>query len=264
MIFRIVFSFLCIILVACNVTNREDISDLTTKLQWEKIFNGEDLSGWTMKINGFPLGENFANTFIADDGILRIRYDGYGDDFSDRFGAVFFDKKLSDFRLKLDYRFVGETAPGAPEWGFRDSGIQFHGQSPSSMNIDQAFPVCLEFNLHGGDGINERPTGEICTNGTKVEIEGILNENFCTPPKIARTFHGDQWVNLEIEVKEGVIKHFVNGEEILKYSSPIYDEKHDLGKTFIMGESNILSEGYISLQSNSHPIDFRNIELIEY
>ena len=159
---------------------------------------------------------------------------------------------------------MGETAPGGPEWGYRDSGVQFHSQSPSSMKIDQPFPVSLEYNLHGGNGTDERPVGEICANGMLVEINGQLNDSYCTKPTVKKTFHGDQWVTLEIDVKDGVIKHFVNGEKILQYVNPIYNKEHDLGKTFIQNDEVAVTGGYISLQSNSHPIDFRKIELLAY
>lgn len=233
--------------------------------KWVKIFNGKDLDGWTMKINGRPLGENYGNTFRIENGIISIRYDNdVYKNFNNQFGALYFKKKLTNYRLKLDYRFVGETAVGAPTWGFRDSGVQFHGQSPESVGLTQQFPVCLEYNLHGGNGKDERPTGEICANGMIVQIDGKPNASFCTPPTVRRTFHGDQWVTLEIEVKGAKISHFVNGEEILRYENPKFNPTHQLGKTFIVNGEDQVKEGYISLQSNSHPIDFRNIELIEY
>jgi hypothetical protein len=227
------------------------------------IFNGKNLDGWTMKISGYKLGENFGNTFRVQDGILNIRYDQY-DSFRNKFGALYYDRKLTNYRLKVEYRFVGETAVGAPSWGFRDSGVQYHCQAPTSLGINQSFPVCLEYNLHGGNGKDERPVGEICTSGTSVEIDGKKNALFCTPAKVKKTFHGDQWVTLEIDVQGKKIKHYVNGEEIIAFENPKYNPTHDQGKTFIRGNDDEVKEGYISLQSNSHPIDFRKIELMEY
>lgn len=254
----LIFSF------ACSPTAEKPSAPTEATSKWISIFNGKNLDGWTTKVAGHPLGENFANTFRVENGILSIRYDAYGDDFADRFGGIYFDKKLSEYRLKVEYRFVGETAPGAPEWGYRDSGVQFHSQAPSSLAIDQPFPVCLEYNLHGGNGTDERPVGAICAGGMLVEVHGKLNESYCTPPDLKKTFHGDQWVSLEIDIKDGKIKHFVNGEEILQYANPVYNPEHELGKTFIKDGNAAVTDGYISLQSNSHPIDFRKIELMEY
>ena len=102
--------------------------------KWVSLFNGKDLDGFTMKITSYPLGENFGNTFRVENGILSIRYDGYGEQLNDRFGTLYYTKRLTDYRLKIEYRFIGKTAAGAPEWGYRDSGIQFHGQPPKPKN----------------------------------------------------------------------------------------------------------------------------------
>ncbi len=46
--------------------------------EWIQLFNGKDLTGWTPKIAGYEAGVNFANTFRVEDGMIRVRYDGYG------------------------------------------------------------------------------------------------------------------------------------------------------------------------------------------
>jgi hypothetical protein len=231
--------------------------------KWKSLFNGKDLKGWQVKIAGYPLGENFGNTFRVEDGILQTRYNAY-DSFRVKFGGLYYKEKFKNYRLKVEYRFTGELTPGAPSWGFRDGGIQYHSQSPESIKIDQPFPVCLEYNLLGGNGKDERPTGDICCSGTYVLIDGKKNSSYCSPPTLKKTFHGDQWVTLEIEVKDQSIRHFVNGEEILHFEDPRYNPDHPMGKTFIVNGSDKVKDGYISLQSNSHPMDFRKIEIMEY
>lgn len=236
-----------------------------TKNKWVTIFNGKNLDGWTMKIAGQPLGENYGNTFRVENEILSIRYDNdVYKNFNNQFGALYYNKKLTNYRLRMEYRFVGETATGAPSWGFRDSGVQYHSQSPESLGISQQFPICLEYNLHGGNGKEERPTGELCANGTIVQIDGKPNLSFCNLPKVQRTFHGDQWVTLEIDVNGSKIAHFVNGEEILRFEDPRYNPANEIAKKMIVNSNDRVTSGYISLQSNSHPIDFRKIELMEY
>jgi hypothetical protein len=192
------------------------------KPKWKPLFNGKDLKGWEVKIAGYPLGENFGNTFVLKMGysrqdIMRMIVSGSGS------ALCIIKKVFTNYRLKVEYRFTGELTPGAPSWGFRDGGVQYHCQSPESMKIDQSFPVCLEYNLLGGNGKDERPTGEICCSGTYVSIDGKRNSSYCTPPAVKKTFHGDQWVTLEIEVRGDVIRHFVNGEEILHFENPRYN-----------------------------------------
>jgi hypothetical protein len=236
----------------------------TPEEKWIKLFNGKSLDGWTAKIVGHEAGKNFGNTFRVENGILSVRYDQYNGNFNNRFGGLYYNTQFNNFRLLAEYRFVGELTPGAPSWGYRDSGIQYHSQSPASMAVNQPFPVCLEYNLHGGNGKDERPVGEICANGMNVQINGKKNESYCTSPTIKRTFHGDQWVTLEIDVRDTVITHFVNGEEILRYTNPRYNAAHELGRTFIKNGDDRVRDGYISIQSNSHPIDFRRIEIRMY
>lgn len=231
--------------------------------KWKSLFNGKNLKGWQIKIAGYPLGENFGNTFRVENGILEIRYNAY-DSFRNRFGALYYQKKLKNYRLRAEYRFVGETTVGAPSWGYRDGGIQYHCQSPASLQLTQLFPVCIEYNLHGGNGKDERPVGEICTTGTFVFINGKKNESNCTLPTVKKTFHGDQWVTAEIDVRGDTIRHYVNGEEILRFENPRYNPGNGVAKTFIINGDDKVKDGYISLQSNSHPIDFRKIEIMEY
>jgi len=233
------------------------------KDNWKTLFNGKDLKGWEMKIAGYPLGENFGNTFRVQKGILEVRYDKY-DSFRNRFGGLYYKEKFTNYRLKVEYRFTGELTPGAPSWGYRDGGVQYHCQSPATMTIDQPFPVCLEYNLHGGNGKDDRPVGEICANGIYVTIDGKRTTSYCTPATVKKTFHGDQWITLEIDVQGDKIKHFVNGEEILQFENPRYNPEHGLGKNFIVDGKDKVMEGYISLQSNSHPMDFRKIEIMVY
>lgn len=240
-------------------------TDSKTKDKWVTIFNGNNLDGWTMKIAGHKLGENFGNTFRVENGILSVRYDSdVYKKFNGQFGALYYKKKLTNYRLKAEYRFVGDTASGAPSWGFRDGGIQYQGQAPESIGLNQSFPICLEFNFLGGNGKDERPNGEICALGTIVHFDGKPNSVVCTPPTVKRTIHGDEWVTVEIDVRDGKVSHFVNGTEVLKFDDPRYDPKNEVARTLIVNGDDKVKSGYISLQSNSNPIDFRKIELLEY
>ena len=75
--------------------------------EWIQLFNGENLEGWTVKINHHEAGENFGNTFRVEEGILKVRYDAYGD-YNDQFGHLYYDEPFSYYHLSLEYRFVGE------------------------------------------------------------------------------------------------------------------------------------------------------------
>lgn len=230
--------------------------------QWIQLFNGENLKGWDIKIRGFELNENFGNTFRVEDGLLKVRYDEY-DEFDNRFGHIFYRDEFSHYIIKVEYRFVEEQCPGGPGWAFRNSGIMIHGQSAESMEIDQRFPVSIEVQLLGGDGTNLRPTANLCTPGTNVVMDGNLHLDHCKNSS-SETYHGDQWVTVEVEVHGGeVIRHKIDGIVVLEYEKPQLDDRDPNFTKLLPEDGNIiLSKGSISLQAESHPCDFRKVELL--
>jgi len=228
--------------------------------EWIQLFNGKDLTGWTPKIRGYESGDNFGNTFRVEDGILKVSYDAY-DKFDERFGHLFYEKTFSNYIIRVEYRFVGEQISGGPGWAIRNSGIMVHGQSPESMTKDQNFPVSIEVQLLAGNGKDPRTTGNLCTPGTNVVIDGELIERHCTESG-SKTYHGEQWVVAEIEVRGNeIIKHFINGDLVLDYNNPQLDPKDPDGKKLIVNDELMLSSGTISLQSESHPVEFRKVEI---
>jgi hypothetical protein len=232
---------------------------------WIQLFNGRDLTGWTPKITHYKVGENFANTFRVEDGLLQVRYDGYKDGFKTRFGHLFYAKPYSYYRLRVEYRFVGKQAEQGPgPWALRNSGIMFHAQAPQTMTKEQDFPISIEAQFLGGlsDG-KPRPTASMCSPGTEIVYEGELYPEHCLK-SASKTYDGDQWVKLELVVIGGAhITHIVNGEKVLEYSLPQIGGgvvANSDPKVKLDGE--LLSGGYIALQSESHPLDVRKIELL--
>jgi len=229
---------------------------------WVSLFNGENLDGWVIKITGYPLGENFNDTFRVEDGAIKVSYDAY-DTFDGEFGHIFYEQLFSNYRLRLDYRFTGEQVAGGAEWALRNSGVMVHGQSPESMLQDQNFPASIEVQFLGGLGDGPRPTGNLCTPGTNVVMDGQLVTVHCTTSSSA-TYDGDGWVTIEAEVRGSrLVRHIVNGDVVLEYSEPQLDPEDPMAAPFLNDGDGLLSSGYISLQAESHPVEFRNIQILE-
>ncbi len=234
---------------------------LDVRSGWIRIFNGKNLEGWTAKIKGYELGVNYAETFRAADGVLRVSYDGYRA-FDARFGHLFYKTPFSNYILRLEYRFVGDQVPEGPGWAFRNSGVMIHCPDPKTMRTEQDFPVSAEVQLLGGGADGERPTGNVCTPGTHIVIDGALVTRHCTDSN-SPTYRGDQWVRLELEVHgHGRVEHRINGRAVLAYSSIQLDEGDPDARLRIVNGEKALSGGFIALQSESHPVEFRNIELL--
>ncbi|MEZ5045053.1 MAG: DUF1080 domain-containing protein [Saprospiraceae bacterium] len=228
---------------------------------WIQLFNGKDLTGWTPKIRGYELGNNFGNTFRVEDGILMVSYDQY-ETFDERFGHLFYEKPFSNYRLRVEYRFVGEQLPDGPGWAFRNNGLMLHCQTPESMLLDQDFPVSIEAQILGGNGTEERTTCNLCTPGTHVEKDGKLITQHCIN-STSKTFHGDQWVNVEfIVMGDSLFQHIAEGDTVLVYNKSQIGGS-DLPEGFPLAQGTPLKEGYISIQSETHPTEFRKIELQE-
>ena len=228
---------------------------------WIQLFNGKDLAGWTPKIKGYKLGENFGNTFRVEEGILKVSYDQY-QNFDGKFGHLFYKEPFSSYILRLEYRFTSEQCPGGPSWAIRNSGAMIHGEAAETMDKDQDFPASIEVQLLGGNGTQERTTANLCTPGTNVVMNGKLITQHCTNSK-SKTYHGDQWVTVEIEVRGNkTIKHIIDGKVVLEYEQPQLDERDAHAKQLAVKRGGIqLDGGTISLQSESHPVEFRRVEL---
>ena len=240
---------------------------------WIQLFNGKDLSGWDIKIAGYAMNDNYQNTFVAEDGMLRVKYDGYKT-FDGRYGHIYYRQPFSHYRIRFEYRFLGEQVPGGDSWNVRNSGIMLHSEPAWNLGKDQTFPVSLEMQLLGGLGSGERATGNLCSPGTIVDIDGKLAEAHCVN-STSKTYHGDQWVKAEaIVYGDSIVYHLIENDTVLTYTHTrvgggFVSSGHDFkaGKfsnadEWLKIQNTPLKEGYIALQSESHAIDFRKIELL--
>ncbi len=238
-------------------------SQVKAQKGWINLFNGKDLKDWTVKIAKHEVGENYANTFRVEGGVMKVSYDGY-QDFDKQYGHIHYKKPFSYYLLKVEYRFVGNQAKGGEGWATRNSGAMLHGQDPKTMLKDQDFPISIEGQLLGGDGTHERHTSNVCTPGTTIYMNDKLTVAHCLESN-SKTFHGEQWVTAEFLVLgDSIIKHYVNKELVLTYTKPQigggsvsnFDPK-------VKQDGKALTGGYISLQSESHPIEFRKVALFD-
>ncbi|MEO0338189.1 MAG: DUF1080 domain-containing protein [Bacteroidota bacterium] len=231
--------------------------------QWIPIFNGKDLSGWSTKFTGEAYGVNYLNTFQVKEGKLVASYTAY-DTFDNNFGHIFYEEKLSYYKLRLEYRFLGDPVPGAPVWAFRNSGVKYHTPHPSELPLDQVLLVAVEAQLLGGDGEKQRFTGNVCTAGTHIEISDSLVTQHCTNSNYP-AINDTTWVQMELEVhgSEKVV-HRINGQVVLEYTRPQFDDTDEFAQKLMeKGYPRIINEGYIALQAEGHPVEFRNIELMK-
>ncbi len=256
-----------VLMLGCSLslttcTDRK-LADAPDKEAWIQLFNGKDLEDWIPKIKGYQLGENFGETFQIVDGALTTNYSAY-DAFDARFGHIFHKDKFSHYRIRISYCFFGDQAKDGPGWALRNSGIMLHCQDPSTITKDQDFPISIEAQLLGGNGSDARPTMNLCTPGTEAYLADTLLESHCTP-SISKTYHGDKWVTAEaLVLGDSLVVHYVEGQEVLRYTQlqvggGVVNDFDPEAKP----DGHALYEGFISLQSESHPVAFREVALLD-
>jgi Domain of Unknown Function (DUF1080) len=255
------FSFRIVLLatVSCHTPQK-----VTANQQWVSLFNGKDINNWMVKIQHHDMNVNFGNTFRVEDGIIKVRYDQY-DDFNDQFAHLYYKTPFSWFHLVFEYRFVGEQQKGAPSYTLRNSGVMFHSQDPRTMPKEQDWPISIEMQLLGGlsDG-KPRPTGNMCSPGTNIVFNGKIAEAHCINSS-SKTYDGEQWVRGELIVLgDSLITHIINGDTVLQYSKPQIGggvvNRYDPA---IKQDGKPLTSGFIALQSEGHPVDFRKVEIMD-
>jgi hypothetical protein len=230
--------------------------------KWISLFNGRDLEGWTVKIAKHPIGENYADTFRVEDGVIKVAYDKYGK-FDEQFGHLYSNLPYSHYVLRLEYRFTGTPMPDAPEWAGYNSGVMVHSQSPLTMTVPQLWPASMEFQFLTQKTKAGRQTGNVCTPGTNLEMNGKLELRHILEAHDSTLSPSDEWIAAEIEVHgNDEIIHRVNGVEVLRYQHPQLDPREDSAKRLLaLGAPLQLSSGHIALQAESQPVWFRNIRI---
>lgn len=238
-------------------------ADEPAKTKWIQLFNGKDLKDWSVKIRTHELNDNFANTFRVADGMMQVRYDGYTA-FDRQYGHIFYKRPFSYYLLQVEYRFVGEQCPGGEGWALRNSGAMLHSQDPKTMLKDQDFPISIEAQFLGGNGKDPRTTCNLCTPGTNVVMADTLFTPHCISSK-SQTYHGDQWVTANfIVLGDEEVHHLVGTDTVFSYFKPqIGGGNVNPVDPAIKIDGKLLKEGYISLQSESHPIDFRKVAVVD-
>ena len=255
---------LTMIVASCATLKGSSASNDPDAKEWIDLFNGKNLDGWIAKFAKHDVGDNYANTFRVADGVILARYDGYGGAYNNQFGHLYYEKPFSYYLLSMEYRFTGELYPGAPSYTLRNSGVMIHSQDPRTMPKDQNFPISIEMQFLGGLGNGQaRTTGNMCSPGTAVVFNGVFDRRHCIN-STSKTYDGDQWVRAEaLVLGDSIVKQIINGDTVLVYTKPRITPGVVTGfDSAQLVDGKPSNTGYIALQAEGHPIDFRNVRLL--
>lgn len=229
---------------------------------WIPLFNGKNLDGWIPKMAKHPAGENYADTFRVEDGVIKVSYDKYPI-FAEQFGHLYSVLPYSHYILRLDYRFTGKPIADSPPWAKYNSGVMIHSQSPWSMTVEQLWPASLEMQFLCVDTKAGKQTGNVCTPGTNIVFNGKFTTDHILEAKGSTLSAMDEWVSAEVEVHgNDLVIHRINGVEVLRYEHPQLDPREASAQALMaLGAPLQVSSGHIALQAESQPVWFRNIRI---
>ena len=171
----------------------------------------------------------------------------------------FYKQKLSHYVLALEYRFVGEQVKGGPGYARLNSGVMVHSQAPETILKDQDWPISVEAQFLAGG----RTTMNVCTPGTEIFMKGEMVKAHCTN-STSRIYGNDEWVAVEVEVLGAErVRHLIDGQTVLQYEKPSIGGGVATGfDPAIKKDGTLLEDGYIGLQAESQPVEFRNVRLL--
>ncbi len=226
---------------------------------WVNLFNGKDLTGWLPLIHKSKVGENIYDTFRADsvNKVIRVAYDKYpNQDFADRCGNLYYNRRLTNYRIRVTYRFLEPQAKNPVGWGHNNSGLMIFGIDPTTVTGDPEFPPIIEIQLLGSP---TNPGGGGSTSPNHCEPNGMRMKSSTASCGDNRTGKapnpaGD-WTTVEAEVHvTGTTKVF----QLPDTTKPVFTM---VGPPTY--NSQAVTGGFISLQSESQPIEYKDILLME-
>lgn len=240
---------------------------------WTRLWTGTNLSDWDIKFQGSALNVNLNNTFRAVDGNLEVNYSGWSS-FNNQFGhAGYKVRPFSFYLLRAEHQHWGSQPSGSPGWAKENNGLMLHSQSVASMGINQDFPVSMETQLLGSGNTesDNNSTLNLCTPGTAfytTATGGTRNDAHCiSASNNTRVGTGVwQWSTVLV-MGDSIIRHYngpaATGTPTFTYYRPVRATNSGAGGVTIpMVNNERITEGYITIQAETHPYRFRVIDVL--
>lgn len=241
----IILAVFALVLVSCaektgpNTLTKEEKAD-----GWQLLFDGKTTDGW----RGYGK-DNFPNGWqITEDGSLMCQGSGRGEAGATEGGDIIYEKKFSNFHLKMDWKIS--------EGG--NSGIFYLGQeAPEWETIWRTAPEMQVLD-------NEKhPDSFLGKDGNRKA--GSLYDLIPADPQNAKP--AGEWNSVEIICYKGTVVHKMNGETVLEYHlwTPEWNELVANSKFPALNPdwANVATEGYIGVQDHGDDVWFRNIKIKE-
>jgi hypothetical protein len=244
-VLKLMFVFaVAVAFVSCGPgKSKKEVEQKSTDAEvWTFLFDGTTTQGWrNYNRETFP-----EQGWEIVDGTLHCIGSGKGE--AGGGGDIIYDRKFSNFHLKLEWKIS--------EGG--NSGIFYLGQE--NPELDAIWKTALEMQVLD----NERhPDAEAGKDGNRQA--GSLYDLIPAVPQNAKP--AGEWNTAEIKVYKGSVWHIQNGETVLEYHlwTPEWKEMVAGSKFPALNPdfADVATEGYIGLQDHGDDVWFRNIQIRE-
>jgi len=228
---------------------------------------------WYPYVKGYTPGMDPLKTFRYDasTGYLVVTYADYPNgSFDNHLGLIYYDKKVTNYKVRFEYHFKDPQAKNPVSWGKNNSGIFVFCTDPHMITGNPDFPTGIEIQLLGYQSAGGDVNGQICLNSTvgmypaKVGSMNVSGPGGCLKSMQSASDFKTQnaaatWVTVEVDVTAtGTTSLYQYTADGMKPASPI--------QTFaapVKTGGQTVTSGWFSLQSESQPCEFRKIELME-
>ena len=198
----------------------------------ESLFNGKDLTGWSMDIPAHDKKPELPKSFIVRDGMLVS--------LGKPFGHLLTEKEYENYRLIAEYRFAGK--PG-------NCGVLVHAST--LRNLYKMYPQSIEVQMnhtHAGDfwcivenievpNMVKRRGAKEKWGITEGKARRILNLTDSSEKPVG------EWNRMKIECLGDEVKVWVN-DELLNH-----------------GHSCTAKKGKLAIQAEGSEVEFRRLDL---
>jgi hypothetical protein len=215
----------------------------------EGLFNGRDLSGWCVALEGRRPGEDPNGVFRVSDGVMRVS--------GEETGGIVSEKSYRDYVLRVEYRWVGKSV-GSRLGMAADTGVLYHSQG-EMFAWNGLWMRSFECNIlrgRTGDFIIVSDKGAPVRYAATVEGRVVADE-----ANISNWFRLGSWANTEDTPDVFPERRYGewNRLEIVCDGSRV---EHWLNDVLVFEAENLTpSQGRIQIQSEGHPVEFRRIDL---
>jgi hypothetical protein len=235
---------IALLTISCTTqTGPNQLSRTEKKEGFMLLFDGESTDGW----RGYLL-DYFPSNWVVEDGTLHCIGSGKGEAGADEGGDILYDKKFSDFHLKLEWKI----SKGG------NSGIFYLNQE--IPRYDKMYYTSPEMQVLDNEN---HPDAKLGKDGNRQA--GSLYDLIPAVPQNANPF--GEWNQVEIICSDGNVVHRMNGEKVLEYQLWSKEWEEMVANSKFPGLNpdwaNVAKEGYIGLQDHGDDVWYRSIKIKE-